>query len=85
MMAENSTIERTDNTAEKYYEKELRHFSNEYYASEFVPFPTVGDAIDALTETAGSTLDGDMFLADVHEALGKLVQERMAWFTDTNA
>ncbi len=34
-------------------EKELQEYADEYYAKEFVPFPTAQDAADSVLETIG--------------------------------
>ena len=34
-------------------EKQLAQYADEYYASRFVPHPTVQDAADAILETGG--------------------------------
>ena len=62
--------------SDKYYKGELKEFEAEYNEAPFVPFPSVADAIEALTETAGWIIDGDEFLRDVLAALKAEVDRR---------
>lgn len=55
----------------KSIENQLRQYANEYYANEFVPFPTVQDAVDAVLETVGyiNIEDRSIFVSAVIELL----------------
>ena len=57
-------------------EKQLAKYADEYYANEFVPHPTVQDAVDAILETGGYLDLGDR-LEFVVAVAGKL----MDWAT----
>ncbi len=62
--------------SEKSYEKELAQFEDPWNDSPFMPFPSVEAVIEALQETAGWVIAGDMFLDDVYAALGALNEKR---------
>ena len=70
-------------------EQELAKHGDEYYDNELIPFPTVQDAVDAITETAyfhiTASWIGDAFIEEVARRLLADAERRNKEFADSSS
>lgn len=76
-------MDNTDKWFNEGFEKDLLKYRDEFIETDFVPFPTIDYAVEAVVETAGYTTPSDEYIRMVGEALLAEYERRMQAFADS--